>query len=63
MPGFKGGQGFGLRHRRFQLRQDGLQRIEPRCVEKGVVFDRVLQVGDERTGLVIGEVEGHNCMI
>jgi len=26
---------------------------------KGVVFDRLAEMGDERTGLVFGEVERH----
>jgi len=37
--------------------------VEPWRERKGVVFERVAEVGDERRSLVIGKVERHNPVI
>lgn len=50
-------QQFRPRFRWLQLRQDRLERIEPRCQRERVVVDRVVQAAHERGRLVVGEVE------
>jgi hypothetical protein len=57
---FQGRQRFGPRRRRIELRQDRFQRVEPWHVREGVIFERVPEMGDERSPLVIGEVENHD---
>jgi len=61
--GFYRRRWFGPRCRRFQLRQDRLQRVEPGSERVRVVFERVAEVGDERRSLVIGLIEHHDTVI
>jgi hypothetical protein len=60
MPAFSGGNWFGRRLRRLQLRQNGFQRVEPWRIREGIMFERVPEMGHQRKLLVIGHVENHD---
>jgi hypothetical protein len=45
-------QRFGLRLGRVELREDRFQRVEPRRIRVGIIFERVPAMGYERASLI-----------
>ena len=55
-------QRFWFRRWGVELREDCFERVEPWRIREGGIFERVPQMGYERSLLVIGKVERHGIL-